>query len=109
VQTTPPTTVQFNDFARNDFETCTTRERDRRRDPEWGTAQDSCTGQYLYNGVLATQRLVGDFILNQTGAEAAGLFVADGGVGLVQFPQNEYVADGFFGRFQGACGRRRCS
>lgn len=98
ITTTPPTGTLFNDFARNDFETC-------RREPgertNFGAFQDSCTGLYFYNGVIATQRLVGDFVLNQTGAAEAGYFVADGGVSYVQFPQREYVADGFFERFEG--------
>ena len=95
VQTTPSTNKLFNDFARNDIDTC----RRLPGDPNYGDFQDSCTGQYFYNGVIATQRLVGDFILNQTGAEAAGVFVADGGVGYVPFPSKEYVDLGFFGQF----------
>lgn len=97
VLTTPPTDRNFNNFARNDFETCML-DRDA---PKFGDFQNSCTGLYIYNGVIATQRLVGDFILNQTGAGDAGFSVADGGVSYVQFPQQEYIDDGFFRLFEG--------
>jgi len=97
IVTTPPTDRLFNDFARTDFETCQ-RELGSR---EFGEFQDSCTGLYVYNGVLATQRLVGDFILDQTGASDAGFFVANDGVSFVQFPQEKYIANGFFERFGG--------
>lgn len=89
---TPPTDQLFNNFARTDLETCT---RDR-NEAKLGKFQDSCTGLYLYNGVIATQRLVGDFILDQTGAADAGYFVADAGVQFVQFPQKAFYASGFF-------------
>lgn len=97
VQTTPSTDVLFNDFARTDLETCLRQPGD----PDYGYFQDSCTGQYFYNGVIATQRLVGDFIMNQTGSDAAGYFVADGGVAYVQFPSESFIDDGFFQQFEG--------
>jgi hypothetical protein len=96
-QSTPPTDRLFNSYAKNDLETC------RREDgaSKLGLYQNSCTGLYLYNGVIATQRLVGDFILEKTGAAAAGYFVADGGVQFVQFPQNPFILSGFFASVQG--------
>jgi len=97
LQTTAPTDTLFNDFARNDYETCFTWQGD----PNFGVGQASCTGRYFYNGVLATQRLVGDFILNQSGAEENGYFVADAGVQYVQFPQNAFLLGGFFQQFNG--------
>jgi hypothetical protein len=94
--TTPPTTQLFNNFAKTDLETCT-RDRGSAR---LGYYQNSCTGRYVYNGVIATQRLVGDFILDQTGAAAAGYFVADAGVQFVQFPQRAFTPTGFFSTIQ---------
>lgn len=91
-QTTPPTDRLFNHFAETDFETCFRHGGL----PNLGTLRSSCTGQYVYNGVLATQRLIGDFILNKTGAQDAGFGVADAGVQYVQFPQEEFILDGFF-------------
>jgi hypothetical protein len=95
--TTPPTNRLFNNFARTDFETCgmgLSR-------PNLGAFDNSCTGLYVYNGIIATQRLVGDFILHQTGAVDAGYAVADGGVSFVQFPQKAFVATGFFATVEG--------
>jgi hypothetical protein len=88
---TPPTNKLFNHFASSDQETCY-------RNLNWpklGPLQHSCTAQYIYNGVLATQRLVGDFILHTSGAAANGFTVSDGGVAIAQFPQDEHVQDGF--------------
>jgi hypothetical protein len=89
---TPPTNRLVNSYARNDMETCTRVPGD----PYLGPLQNSCTGQYLYNGVLATQRLVDDFVLAESGAEAAGYSVSEAGVQFVQFPQKAYVLSGFF-------------
>jgi hypothetical protein len=72
--------------------------------PEGGTAkqgplEESCTGQYLYNGVLTFQQLIGDFILEDTGArnDSAGYFVSEAGVQFVQFPTFPYEESGFYG------------
>lgn len=91
-QSTPPTDRLFNHYARTDGETCN---RDMGA-PSLGKYQNSCTGLYLYNGVIATQRLVGDFILDQTSAADLGYSVSEGGVQLVQFPQPAFVQSGFF-------------
>lgn len=95
--TTPPTNRLFNSFARTDLETCSRSPRDA----NLGPFQSSCTGQYVYNGVIATQRLVGDFILAKSGAVDAGYFVSDGGVQFVQFPQRAFNITGFFESIQG--------
>lgn len=92
VYSAPPTDRLFAPYATSDFEAC-------RREigaPSLGHFQDSCTGMYFYNGVIATQRLVGDFILNETGATAHGYRVADGGVSFVQFPHAASIKSGFF-------------
>jgi ABC-type branched-subunit amino acid transport system ATPase component len=92
VRTTPDTSRKFSSFSKNDAEAC-------RLDggaPDYGRFKHSCTGQYLYNGVLATQLLMQDFILEQTGAADAGYNVAEAGVQFAQFPTRPYYADGFF-------------
>lgn len=60
-----------------------------------GPLSGSCTGAYVYNGVLTFQRLVGDFILSATGASAS-YPVAEAGVRFVQFPTPEFEDAGFF-------------
>lgn len=90
--TTPPTNRLFNDYARSDFDTCNRRTVD----VKLGIFEDSCTGLYIYNGIIATQRLVGDFILHISGASQNGYSVSDGGVSYVQFPQNPFIISGFF-------------
>lgn len=98
-RTTAPTDRLFNNHARTDFETCV-RERGS---PQVGFYQKSCTGLYLYNGVIATQRLVGDFILEKSGAAEAGYSVAEAGVQYVQFPQRQFSPSGFFDTIKGTC------
>lgn len=95
--TTPNTKSRFRKYARNDFEVCTPTENT----PRQGPLEMSCTGQYIYNGVLTFQRLVGDFIMNQTGAADAGYKVAEAGVRYVQFPIKEYEDSGFYGTISG--------
>jgi hypothetical protein len=97
VTTTPSTDLLVDNFARDDQSVCI---------PIGGTAeqglyQNSCTGQYLYNGVLTFQRLVNDFILDQSGAAANGYRVAEAGVQFAPFPTKEYERDGFFGNIEG--------
>jgi hypothetical protein len=96
-QTTPSTGKLVNNFARDDKSTCV---------PLDGTAsqgpfQDSCTGQYLYNGVLTFQRLVHDFIFHQSGAADAGTKVAEAGVQFTSFPTIRYESKGFFDTIEG--------
>jgi hypothetical protein len=97
--TTPDTSRLFRHYARNDFSTCTPDENT----PRQGPLELSCTGQYVYNGVLTFQRLVGDFILNQTGAADAGYKVAEAGARFVQFPIKEYEDSGFYSSIAGKC------
>ena len=97
-QTTPATKTLVDSFARED-DVCA---------PLDGTATQgpfefSCTGQYLYNGVLTYQRLVNDFILDASGAAAAGYPVAEAGVQFVPFPTRPYLKDGFFSTIEGMC------
>jgi hypothetical protein len=101
---TPPTNKLFNHYARSDQETCY-------RNLNWpklGPLQHSCTAQYVYNGVFATQRLVGDYILHASGAAANGFTVSDGGVAITQFPQEEHVKDGFFALVSGTFNLGAC-
>lgn len=93
-RTTPPTDQYFQSFAKTDDE-CP--EDENGGVPELGIYQSSCTGQYMYNGVLTFQRLLGDFILslNVTGAEE--LYpVSRSGARFVPFPSPEYEDEGFF-------------
>ena len=95
--TTPPTNKLFNDYAKNDFESC---------EPVGGTAEqgpleNSCTGQYLYNGVLTMQRLVNDYFMDISGAKAQGYFVSQNGVSFVQFPTPQYIKNGFYAAMAG--------
>jgi hypothetical protein len=82
----------LDSFAKTDFTTC----EGEGDGPDQGAMQYSCTGQYMYNGVLTFQRLIGDFILEDTGAKAAGYYVAESGVQFVQFPTQAYEENGFF-------------
>jgi hypothetical protein len=93
VRTTPQTDKIQDIFATDDFSVCISLEQ---RGPDLGVLGNSCTGQYMYNGVLAAQRLVHDFVLQATGAVDAGYWVAEAGVQFVQFPQPPYVPRGFF-------------
>lgn len=97
VWTTPDTSRSLDSFARNDFEVCTLQDSA----PKLGPLGRSCTGQYVYNGVLTFQRLVGDFILNRTGAAEKGYSVAEAGVQFVQFPTRPYEDSGFYASIEG--------
>ncbi|GKY90545.1 hypothetical protein MPSEU_000028200 [Mayamaea pseudoterrestris] len=95
--TTPPTNKLFNDYAKNDDDSCML---------EGGTAvlgplEGSCTGQYVYNGVLTMQRLVHDFFMDISGAKEQGYFVSQNGVAFVQFPTPQYIKNGFYASVSG--------
>jgi hypothetical protein len=96
-QTTPPTGSWIDSFARDDFSVCLPIDGA----PVQGLLGLSCTGQYMYNGVLTIQRLVHDFIFNVSGAEAAGVTVAEAGVQFAPFPTKEYTKDGFYATIGG--------
>ena len=89
--TTPNTEREFASYAKKD-DVCA---------PVGGTAQqgpfqDSCTGQYMYNGALTIQRLVGDWVMADSGAANAGYTVAEHGVQFLPFPTKYYVENGFY-------------
>jgi hypothetical protein len=89
--TTPPTGRLFNDYARVD-ESCPLEQGAA----TIGDREASCTVQYIYNGVLVIQRLLGDWIMNETGTTALGYGVAEHGVQFVSFPTLEYTYEGFY-------------
>jgi hypothetical protein len=91
--TTPPTDQLFETFARTDAESCPDLVGGT---PNLGPYSLSCTGRYIYNGALTIQRLVHDFILQDTGAADIGFFVADHGVQFVSFPTKAYTENGFY-------------
>eukprot|EP00521_Asterionellopsis_glacialis_P007753 CAMPEP_0195283366 /NCGR_PEP_ID=MMETSP0707-20130614/1928_1 /TAXON_ID=33640 /ORGANISM="Asterionellopsis glacialis, Strain CCMP134" /LENGTH=1953 /DNA_ID=CAMNT_0040342525 /DNA_START=72 /DNA_END=5933 /DNA_ORIENTATION=+ len=96
VTTTPPTDQKFSSYAKEDV-SCK---------PMGGAAyqgrfDESCTGQYMYNGALTIQRLVDDFIIDNTGAADSGYVVAENGVQFVRFPTKEYTQDGFYAEIAG--------
>ncbi len=100
-RTTPDTAVSFKSFAKNDEDACGPTNEEAVA-PQ-GPYESSCTGQYLYNGVLTFQRLVGDFILNATGAAAQGYKVSEAGVKYVPFPTRRYEEEGFYAATAGMC------
>jgi hypothetical protein len=94
--TTPPTDKKFSTYAKLDEE-CTTMDGT----PELGNYGTSCTAQYLYNGALPLQRLVGDWIMDDTGAKDKGYYVSEHGVQYASFPSVEYVDNGFYAAIAG--------
>jgi ATP-binding cassette subfamily A (ABC1) protein 1 len=64
--------------------------------PEIGQRETRCTVQYMYNGALTIQRLVDDYIIDDTGVKDLNIYVAENGVSFVDFPSNEYIQDGFY-------------
>ena len=96
VGTTPKTDTLFDRYAKKD-EVCVPLDGAA----EQGRFELSCTGQYMYNGVLTFQRLVGDFILADTTAAEKGYKVADAGVSYIPFPSPEYEEEGFYEAISG--------
>ena len=92
--TTPDTNRLFKHYAKDDQDVCIPMDGAAEQGPKH--LQESCTGQYVYNGVLAFQRLVHDFILHDSTAEENGYFVAESGVAYSKFPTFEYEESGFF-------------
>jgi hypothetical protein len=90
-RTTPDTNRLFKNYAKDDYDVCYALDGAA----EQGWLQESCTGQYLYNGILTFQRLLGDFILSDSGAEENGYFVAESGVTYSSFPTFQYEESGF--------------
>jgi hypothetical protein len=96
--TTPPPTKTFDSLANVD-NVC---------EPLGGTAMQgpndsSCTYQYIYNGALVIQRLLGDWIIDDTGAAEKGYNVAEHGVQFVPFPTKQYIRNGFYSVIAGKC------
>lgn len=89
--TTPSTSKIFDNLANID-DVCV---------PIGGTAlmgpgENSCTYQYIYNGLLIIQRLVDDWIIDHSGAATKGYSVAEHGVQFVPFPSKQYTKNGFY-------------
>lgn len=94
-RTTPDTTRKFDAAARDD-EWCELAYGA----PFMGHMQLSCTGQYLYNGVLTLQNLIGKFILQDSGAWQR-FPIAEAGIAFVPFPAGAYEEGGFFSNLGG--------
>jgi hypothetical protein len=94
--TTPDTSIITKSNGKNDESVCVPIEGA----PLLGPLQSSCTGQYMYNGVLTFQRLVQDFIIDNTGASSKN-FVSQSGVQFVSFPYRSYKDDGFYETIDG--------
>ena len=89
--TTPDTSRLFSSFAKRD-NACVPLGGT----PDQGTMQNSCTGQYIYNGFLATQRLVQDWVFEASGAKDAGFFVSEQGVRCKALSYFFFEVDTFF-------------
>ena len=96
-RTTPLTGRQMDSFARDDLSSCT----NDGGAPFLGPFGSSCTGQYLYNGILTIQRLVNDFIIDVSGAAMAGYTISEAGVQFVNFPTKPYEQAGFYAAIGG--------
>jgi hypothetical protein len=94
--TTPPTDTSFSQYAKFDEE-CVSEGGT----PELGNYQSSCTAQYVYNGALPLQRLIGDWIMEEMGAKEKGYYVSEHGVEYAAFPSAEYTENGFFDAIAG--------
>jgi ATP-binding cassette, subfamily A (ABC1), member 3 len=90
--TTPDTSASLVEFAKNDGSSCVPIDGA----PNQGRFENSCTGQYMYNGILTFERLVNDFIMDQTGASNVSA-INEGAVQFVSFPTPEYKDSGFYG------------
>ena len=50
----------------------------------------------MYNGALTVQRLIHDFVMDESGARDSGFYVAEHGVQFVAFPYESYTENGFY-------------
>ena len=98
--TTPPTDQLFDSYAKDDNE-CP--EDENGGIPAQGFYSSSCTGAYMYNGVLTFQRLVGDYILHTTGTDTK-YPISRNGAAFVKFPTPEFEDEGFFADIAGFAG-----
>jgi len=90
--TTPDTKNLLDSTARRADDVCALQGGT----PRVGVLENQCTVQYMYNGALTIQRLVDDFIIDDTGAKDLNVNVAENGVSFVDFPSNDYIQDGFY-------------
>jgi hypothetical protein len=95
-QTTPATGTWVDSFARED-NICVPLDGG----PLLGPFGLSCTGQYMYNGVITIQRLVHDYIYDISGAAAAGFTVGEAAVQFTPFPTRAYKDSGFYASIGG--------
>ena len=94
-RTTPPTKQLLTSYAKSNDNNCPLQAGAPTMIPT------SCTGQYIYNGALSIQRLIGDFILENTGSKERGYYVSEHGVSFVSFPALQYVQNGFYSKISG--------
>jgi len=90
--THPSTQVLLDSFAKTPTSVCTLEQGTTLLGPH----DQTCHGQYMYNGAIVIQRLVNDWIIDTSGAKSTGTYVAENGVSFVPFPSKEYVEDGFY-------------
>ena len=90
--TQPQTKIEFNTFAKKADEACPLEDGT----VDIGADDYNCARQYMYNGALTIQRLVGDFIHYDSGATDSGYTIAESGVSFADYPSKEYVQDGFY-------------
>ena len=95
--TQPSTKVIFDNLAREADGVC----RPEGGTSKTGTFENHCTAQYIYNGAVTIQRLVDDWIMEDSGAKDLGYFVAENGVSFADFPSKEYIKDGFYAQIAG--------
>ena len=96
--TTPNPAKLFDNLANVDS-TCTPIDGTA----EFGPNMNSCTSQYIYNGALVIQRLVNDWIIEDSGARAKNYTVAEHGVQFVPFPTKQFTKNGFYSTISGSC------
>lgn len=90
-KSTPPTNRIFDPYNREDSDSC---ESQTSGTPNMGKYSNSCTGQYMLNGAITLQRLVDDWILDDSGVK--NVTVARNGVVFLPFPRKEYIQSGFY-------------
>jgi hypothetical protein len=96
-QSTSPPTKQLFSYYSNVDDACPVTDGTSYQGP----LQNSCTGQYLYNGAITVQRALQDWILVDAGSVDAGTFVSEHGVQFVPFPSKEYTINGFYASISG--------
>jgi hypothetical protein len=89
--TTPDTSTILSSYAKAD-DACWLEDGS----PELGIMSSSCTGLYVYNGLLPIQRTINDFIMNITLAADKGYYVSEAGMAFAPFPGEPYEESGFF-------------